>query len=149
MIIVFATFKPCGSGKKNKSSKEGWKFTSFDMRLHWWYALAPIWQDSSVFLFRVRNSNKGLNDVGLLTVQHKGVYTPNNTASHLWRNEFLVMQLWKSEIYHVKRMSDLRLPQWWCGEFVCSRTWICVGCSFETSETTRPEWQKNVLEAWC
>jgi len=46
-------------------------------------------------------------------------------------------------------MSGLRLPQWCCGGFICSRTWSCVRCSYDTSETTRPEWQKNVLEACC
>jgi len=46
-------------------------------------------------------------------------------------------------------MPGLRLPQWCCGRWRCSETWSCVGCSFETSETTRPEWQKNVLKAWC
>jgi len=46
-------------------------------------------------------------------------------------------------------MLGLILQQWCCGGFVCSRTWNCVGCSFEMSETTRPECQKNVLEASC
>jgi hypothetical protein len=56
-------------------------------------ALATIWQDGSVFLFRVRHSSKGLEDVGPVTHQHFGVYTPNNTASCLRRIEFLAVRL--------------------------------------------------------
>jgi len=43
-------------------------------------ALATMWQDCFIFLFRVRNSSKVLKDLNL---QHFGVYTSHNIASHL------------------------------------------------------------------
>jgi hypothetical protein len=56
-------------------------------------ALATIWQDGSVLLFGVRHSSKGMKDVGPVTLQHFGVYIPNNIASHLRGIEFLAMRL--------------------------------------------------------
>ena len=57
------------------------------------HALATIWQDGSVLLFRVRHSSKCMKDVGPVTLQHFGVYMPNNIASHLNGTEFLAMRL--------------------------------------------------------
>jgi hypothetical protein len=56
-------------------------------------ALATIWHDGSALLFRFRHSSKGLKDVGLVTLQHFGVYMPNNIASHFRGIKFLAMQL--------------------------------------------------------
>jgi hypothetical protein len=56
-------------------------------------ALATMWQDDYVFLFRVRHSSKGLKDVGPVTHQHFGVYTSNSIASRLRGIEFLAMRL--------------------------------------------------------
>jgi hypothetical protein len=46
-------------------------------------ALATMWQDGYIFLFRVRHSGKGLKDVGHVTHWHFGVYSSNSIALHL------------------------------------------------------------------
>lgn len=109
--LGFATFKPCSSGKKNKSCRR-----VLGIRIFWCEAVLmgvhlPPCGRSSVLLFRVRHSSKGLKDVGPVALQHFGVYTPNNVASHLRRIDFLATQLWESEIHCVRRMSGLRVPQ--------------------------------------
>ena len=76
----FCNFDAVWLGEKKYRFKRGLKIHFFCVD---GCALATMWQDSYVFLFRVRHSNKILKDVGPVTHRHFGVYSSNSIASRL------------------------------------------------------------------
>jgi hypothetical protein len=91
MMIGFVTFNSCDWGKKSKGSREAEDSHLLMQGCVDGHALATIWQDGNVLLFKVRHSSKGLQYVGPVTLQHFWLYTPNNTKSHPRRIGFLAM----------------------------------------------------------